>query len=160
MPVDLNIQQQFFVSESALQLVPLLSLGVIASLAYLIARARPALLAFVPLFTVGVLSPTLLLPLHILVNDHRLYLEIFALSLLLASPIQQIRPEYIYLIYLLFKGLSLQRGQIWQSDITLWQDAAQKAPLMPEAHYNHAYALHRVGDTDGALDAYRQATHL
>jgi hypothetical protein len=94
MPVDLNIQQQFFVSESALQLVPLLSLSVTASLAYLIARARPALLAFVPLFAVGVLSPTLLLPLHILVNDHRLYLEIFALSLLLASPIQQIRREY------------------------------------------------------------------
>ena len=160
MPVDLNIQQQFFVSESPLHLVPLLSLGVIASLAYLIARARPALLAFVPLFTVGVLSPTLLLPLHILVNDHRLYLAIFAVSLLLASLMQQIRREYIWLICLLFTGLSLQRGQIWQSDITLWQDAVQKAPLMPEAHYNHGYALQSIGATDEALDAYIQATHL
>ena len=27
--------------------------------------------------------------------------------------------------------------------LALWRDAAHKAPLMPTAHYNHGYALHR-----------------
>ena len=159
-PVDLNIQQQFFVSESPLHLVPLLSLGIVASLGYLVLHRRPAPLVFAALFFVGVLSPTLVLPLHILVNDHRLYLATFALALLLSSLLAKVHRKYIWAVCLLFASLSMQHGQVWRSDLRLWQDAAHKAPLMPEAHYNHGYALHNAGDIDGALDAYRQAIYL
>ena len=162
MPVDLNIQQQFFVSDSPFELVPLLSFSLIASLAYLLMRRRPALriFAFAPLFFVGVLLPVLLLPLHILVNDHRLYLAIFGLALALSWVAGRVRREYIWAACLLFAGLSVQRAQFWRSDLRLWQEAAQRAPLMPEAHYNHGYALHNAGDIEGAFDAYLQAVHL
>ncbi len=164
MPVDLNIHQQFFVSDSPFGLVPLLSLLFISSLAYFILRMRPVTfnraLIFAPLFAFGTLSPTLALPLHILVNDHRLYLAIFAWALGLGTILANVRREFIFAICLFFAGLSMQHAQIWRSDLRLWEASADKAPLMPEAHYNHGYALHNAGDIEGALAAYMRAIDL
>ena len=58
------------------------------------------------------------------------------------------------LLCLLLASLSLQRCQIWRNELTLWRDAARKAPLMPDVHYNHGYTLHRAVDLDCALSVY------
>ena len=54
----------------------------------------------------------------------------------------------------------MQYAQIWRSGLRLWEDAADKAPLMPETHYNHGCALHNAGDIEGALAAYMRAIDL
>ena len=158
MPVDLNIQQQFFVSTSPLTPVSILCLLALGSLA---ACARyPVPCCYALFFFVLALAPTLLIPLHILVNDHRPYLALFGLALALGASCQRLHRTHIVLLCLLLASLSLQRGQIWCSELTLWRDAARKAPLMPEAHYNHGYALHRAADLDRALSAYQRAIAL
>ncbi len=158
MPVDLNIQQQFFVSASPLAPVPLLCLLAVGSLA--VCARRPSTSSYALFFFVLALAPTLFIPLHILVNDHRPYLALFGLALALGAACQRLRSTHIVLLCLLLASLSLQRGQIWRSELALWHDAARRAPLMPEAHYNHGYALHRVADLDGALAAYKRAIAL
>ena len=158
MPVDLNIQQQFFVSASPLAPVPMLCLLALGSIA--VCARRPSPSSFSLFFFILAMAPTLLIPLHILVNDHRPYLALFGPSLALGAACQRLRREHIAVLCLLLASLSLQRGQIWRSELALWRDAARTAPLMPEAHYNHGYALHRAANLDGALTAYNRALAL
>ena len=89
MPIKLNIQQQFFVSDSPLEFIPLLSLLALVSLIGLAWRSSSFYYAL--LFFGITLAPTIVLPLHILVNDHRLYLAMFAPALALASSYDRIR---------------------------------------------------------------------
>ena len=158
MPVDLNIQQQFFVSASPLAPVSILCLLALGSLAICARHSSPC--SYALFFFVLALAPTLLIPLHVLVNDHRPYLALFGLALALGAACQQFHRTHIALLCLLMASLSLQRGQIWRSELALWRDAARKAPLMPEAHYNHGHALHSTADLDGALSAYKRAIAL
>ena len=56
--------------------------------------------------------------------------------------------------------LSYQHTPVWRNALTLWQNAAQRAPLMPEAHYNLGHAHHLVGNLDPARHAYERAIEL
>lgn len=160
-PLHLNIQQQFFVSASPFALVPLLAGSAVASLS-LVAWRRPSpwLLFALGWFLVCLL-PTLVVPLNILVNDHRLYLSLFGLALAVACGTQAARARWPVWVWSVVLGvLCFQRAGVWRDEISLWRDAARQAPLMAEAHYNLGYAQHQAGDLEHARQAYERAVAL
>ncbi|HET9768512.1 MAG TPA: tetratricopeptide repeat protein, partial [Thermoanaerobaculia bacterium] len=56
--------------------------------------------------------------------------------------------------------LTVARNRVWADAVTLWQDAAAKAPLTWAPHYGLAQALRQRGDWNGAVVAYRRAVAL
>ena len=162
-PTHLNVHQQFFPSTSPLEVTPLASLALALSLlaGIVLLRPRLPLAAFGMAWFILALLPTFAVPLHILVNDHRLYLSLAGLALALATLTSTVqRREIIYLACGLLALLSIQRTSLWQSELTLWQDAVQRAPLMPEAHYNLGFAHHQAKNLEHARLAYEHAVRL
>lgn len=163
MPVDMSVFQQFWVSEVLFTPVPLLALFSIISLLGISIR-RKALSPLI-LFALGwpliTLLPTLIIPLHIPVNDHRLYSGLFGFSLVAAVFFTHAKIRWpFYLLCLFFALISFQRDRVWKDELTLWQDAALRAPLMPEVHYNIGFAHHQSGDLASARQAYQRAIRL
>lgn len=52
------------------------------------------------------------------------------------------------------------RLPVWASDLTLWTDAAMKAPLKPRPVMNLGRARELGGDLETAAEAYRQTIRL
>lgn len=52
------------------------------------------------------------------------------------------------------------RTQAWQSDYTVWADAAGKAPLRPRPRINYGRAAVRAGDLDLGRQQFVAAIHL
>ena len=162
-PTSLNVHQQFFVSTSPLESSPfialLLGLSLLAGVWLL--RQHLPLLAFGLMWFALTLLPTLVIPLHILVNDHRLYLPLAGLALSLAHLMPILRkPWPLYLACGLLALLSFRQTAIWRTPLTLCQNAAHRAPLMPEAHYNLGHVHHLAGNLPAARRAYERAVEL
>ncbi|MBI2505578.1 MAG: tetratricopeptide repeat protein [Candidatus Latescibacteria bacterium] len=161
MPVHLNIQQQFFASPALFSALPLLGLLVGGSLAWWAWRARSPWVPFALGWFLLCLLPTLVVPLNILVNDHRLYLALFGLALLAARWATPRRTHWpLWVLCLLLGALCFMRAGVWKDEVTLWQDAARRAPLMAEAQYNLGHAYHQRGDLEHARRAYEKAVAL
>ena len=163
MPVDMSVYQQFWVSEVLFTPVPLLALFSIISLLGLSLKRRdsPPLLLFALGWFLILLLPTLVIPLHVLVNDHRLYPALFSFSVVIASLYARcIHCWPFVLLCLFFAIISFQRDRVWKDELTLWQDAVWQAPLMPEVHYNLGFAHHQSGQLVAARKAYERAVEL
>jgi tetratricopeptide (TPR) repeat protein len=160
-PVKLNIQQQFFASPSLLDPLPLLGLLLCNSLGLLAWRARAPWVLFALGWFWCCLLPTLVVPLNILVNDHRLYLSLFGLALLGARWMSAARAQWpLWVLGGVLGLLCLVRAGMWEDELTLWREAARLAPLMPEAHYNLGHAYQQQGDLAHARQAYEEAVVL
>ena len=161
MPVHLNIQQQFFTSASLGAALPLLGLLVSLSLVWWAWRSGSPWVPFALGWFLLSLSPTLVIPLNILVNDHRLYLALFGMALLAAHWLTESRAHWpLWVLCLLLGVLCFVRAGVWRDELTLWQDAVRRAPLMAEAQYNLGYAYHQAGDLEHARQAYEKAVAL
>ena len=162
-PVSMNVHQQFSVAPTLWGASPLLSLlagGSLVAAAFQLRRRIP-LAAFGLAWFLLALLPTLVVPLHILVNDHRLYLSLFGLAVAVARFADRMGRHWpLYLLCGLFGLICFQRSQVWRDEVTLWGDAVRRAPLMPEAHYNLGHAWHEAGDLDRARLAYERAVQL
>jgi len=161
-PTGLSVYQQFFESSSflapasALSLVFLVSLGaVLWSLRRLLPLESHGLT-----FAAITLIPTALVPLNILVNDHRMYLALLGLAMAMVAVFQRFSRWPAYCLCGLLAVLSIQRDAVWQSDQVLWEDAVAAAPLMSEAHYNLGFAHHELGDLQSARESYGRAVAL
>jgi tetratricopeptide (TPR) repeat protein len=55
---------------------------------------------------------------------------------------------------------TLQRHPIWNDDVALWREAAERAPGLFYTHYNLGVALVRERQLDAAEDAFRRALRL
>jgi Flp pilus assembly protein TadD len=56
--------------------------------------------------------------------------------------------------------LTLKRNEVWADPVTLWSDAAAKAPLTWAPYYALGDALRDRGDCKGAVKVYRRAIEL
>lgn len=56
--------------------------------------------------------------------------------------------------------LTHQRLKVWQSDLTLWRDAASKTPTKPRPVMDYGRALEMSGDMDGAMEQFRRTISL
>ena len=125
------------------------------------------------------LSLTFVIPLNVLVSEHRLYVAsvgiLIALAVLFFTnsqgnavevagvlAVRRHRPLFLALVTatLLLAALTVQRNRIWQSELTLWQDAVGKAPMMFRAQSNLALALFEEGDLERARRGFELTIEL
>jgi tetratricopeptide (TPR) repeat protein len=139
-PIGLNLDHQFLISASLVEGIvaaAILLLGSLFSLSLWSWPRRPLPLFLLAWFLIS-LAPTFIIPLNVLVNEHRLYLASCAFALGAGALLKEgIRswPKaqtngVIFAMILLLGGLSIERNKVWASSYSLWQDAALKAPMM------------------------------
>lgn len=164
MPVHLSVEHAFAVSNSLLTAQVLLPLALLLSmLAFLLARGKGTtflLCAWAAL----VLAPTAIVPLNVLVNEHRLYLPLAFISLAAAEYLVRLptaAKKYLCAALLLFCGLlSHQRSAVWADELSLWGDAVIKAPQMYRTHLHFGGALEKTGRWQEAQQHYQEAATL
>lgn len=160
-PVRLSVEQPFSISESLLDGAVLCALAALCSLAYCALRGRGALLhilgwALLPLL------PSSLMPLNVLVNEHRMYLPLALLCVGLACTVDRLIGRRAVLVaacvgLVAFVGINRLRNADWLDERSLWQDAVERAPLAYRAHMHLGEALERAGERTSALKHFERA---
>ena len=173
MPVGLSVDHQF--QEAApISSTEILCLALLVFLATIVVRVCKVDAA--PLFAgwaLLALLPASIVPLNVLVNEHRLYLAFAFVALLSASflyplVVQQGQSAFAgktwgrlgVALLLIFAVIGYGRNGVWATELTLWQDAVRKAPGMYRPHLHLGGALESDGDLRGALRSYRQAAAI
>ena len=150
-PARQNVDHQFLLSDSLFEPIAASASFFLLSLVFLAiyhARQHP-----IPLWTLAwfliALMPASLVPLNVLVNEHRLYLPCAAFALVsgyagLALG-KRVGRQWVlalgFAVLLAASWKTIERNGVWQNEYTLWRDAAAKAPLMarPSIFLGNAY---------------------
>lgn len=152
MPVKLSVEHQFFTADRPGEGAVLVGGIVLLSLFLLLLYRGPRVLRFSLAWWILVLLPTLVVPLYVLVNEHRLYLAGVGFGLALAWVFCRLLERQrrlalcgfaCYIIIL--SCLTFQRNQVWADELSLWRDAAAKGPQMVKPHLRLADALVQRG---------------
>ncbi|MDP6016019.1 MAG: tetratricopeptide repeat protein [Candidatus Latescibacteria bacterium] len=161
LPRGLSVEHAFAESSTIWDATVLLALGVLISGVVVTVRSVGTSsstgfwLAWMPL----VLMPTLIVPLNVLVNEHRLYPVMVAATFLVLQVMK--RPPWglsaTVVLVLLLGVLAHQRAQVWASPMTLWSDASAKAPRMPRPYLFVGDAHFQAARHEQALTSYAQA---
>jgi len=167
MPVRLSVEHQFFTSHGLLEGPVIGAALLLASLLFLLFRSRAKLPKLASGWGVILLAPTAVVPLIVLVNEHRFYLASLGLSLLLAWGMGRILKGnrgvawYLVGVYtMILACMTFQRSRAWADELSLWGDAAKKGPQMLKPHLRLGDALSERGRFDQAEKAYRRAVDL
>ena len=160
MPVNLNVEHQF--AESTVTSGAVWAAGLLVfSICVMLWYGRQSSTAVFPVLWAGVVAlPVSVMPLNVLVNERRLYLALaaFAWFVVLILGRRLRRLSYVWLSLLCLS--SVQRNEVWATEVSLWRDAVNKAPAMYRAQTNLAKALQMSGDEQGALAAYQRAIDI
>lgn len=159
-PVRLSVEPQFATSHELLKGPVIAAVLVIAAGSGGMWRTRQSrpLPAFAVAFGIITMTPATVMPLNMLVNDRRLYLPLAGMAWLLSSLAW--RRRAIFPVLFVLGLLTAQRNAVWRNEVSLWQDAVRKGPLMYRAQTNLGRALQLNGEATGALAAYRRALDL
>ena len=164
-PIGLNVHHQFF--ESDIGPVTILFLLLLLSFAVAVSSpgGRRGVRLFGLLWFAITLAPASLVPLYVLVNDHRLYLPLIGLIIVGSSiPSAQLRRLQMPLIVLLvlLGSLVVRRNDVWENEHTLWSDAARKSPypLIPVAYVHLGNYAKDAGRMSEAVGYFQQALEV
>ncbi|MFH1132671.1 MAG: tetratricopeptide repeat protein [Pseudomonadota bacterium] len=127
-----------------------------------------------PLCTLGIawfvllLIPSMLLPLTELMAEHRVYLASGGLVLAVGTGLERSLRKYSKSfpriigvgVLLLLALTSYTRNKVWDSPVSLWEDAASKSPNVYAPHYQLGNSLRISGQCDNAVHAYKKAIQL
>jgi len=157
-PFFLSVDHAF--NESALdEPITWLGAALILSALWFLYRLRGEYIGVV--LSVSALLPTLVVPLNVLVNEHRLYLPVAGLAIALSGLRRLERVPNLGLGAPLFIGLlfvlTMQRNSVWQDESTLWRDAAVKNPHSTRAFIYLGNAARSSGNAREALLHYNRA---
>jgi len=109
------------------------------------------------------------IPVADVINEHRLYLPMFGFLLILAQLAGMFlnkdeNLKKLIIIMLVMTGIysikTIMRNKVWQTEYTLWADAAKKAPNKARAQFKWAVAAFDSGKTDIALSAFNRTVEL
>ncbi|MFH1571937.1 MAG: tetratricopeptide repeat protein [Gemmatimonadota bacterium] len=165
-PTSLSVEHQFRLVDSVAGAVPAAgAVLVLASGAWLVLRLGRR---FGGLHWAGwaalALLPTSLVPLNVLVNEHRLYLPSVAFSFLVAACLGRLSAAHrawgsaaVALLLVIYGALAARRGAAWADAGRLWGEAVVRAPLMPRPHLFLGDHYQAVGDYGRALREYALA---
>lgn len=168
-PQGLNVDHQFQLSDTLIDPFAASAFAFLCTVGFLALyhRKRHPLL----LFSLGAillsLAPSSLIPLNVLVNEHRLYLPsaFFVLALAYgANQLAQRGGNWTQcarggaMVLLVFYGATTkERNRDWQSDFSLWSAAVDQAPLMARPHFYLAEAYYtEKGDPRAAIRTYEK----
>lgn len=173
-PVSLNVEPQFLSANWASWPATLFSTAFAVSLCFFVTRSRKLL----PLSVVWagiVLLPTIIVPLNVLVNEHRFYLSCAALCIGIGHLVSNLKFSgcriLIITLFVISGSHVVQRNQVWAEDLTLWKGAVDSGPLMPRSYLylGDAYRDKAHGSNDietsfqyvsDARRAYKRALEL
>jgi len=171
LPGRLNIDHHFSLSLSPWSPPSTLFAGafllVLLGLGLVLRKKRPVVSFFILWFLINLLLESSILGLE-LVFEHRMYLPSVAFFSLVgiflfgSSRIElsgRIWPVGIALIFFYGWG-TIVRNRVWQTELSLWQDAATKSPRKPRVLYNLGHALFDQNRYGEALSAYQAAVRL
>ena len=163
-PVHLNVEHQFSVARSLSSFQVFLPFLLLASCLFLLV-CRRRMVGLLVGWAVLPLLPSSLVPLNVLVNEHRLYLPLAFLGVAGGYGLARLvghRQKRWAIAGLLVTACLLvyQRGAVWKDELSLWEDAVRKAPLMYRTHMHLGGALERQGRAQEALSRYRRAVEL
>lgn len=158
-PIGLSVEPQFSVAHNFFSAPVILATLLLASIVVLCIRGRQRrLIIFAACWFFIALLPTALVPLHVLVNEHRLYLPMVGWALGMAALLERSRFGAGWLVgLLLLVALTVQRNEVWRDEATLWRDAIAKGGRMARPHVNLGKALLEQGQLDEAIEASQQA---
>lgn len=143
----------------------LLSIGIL--LWVFVARAPDRSVFVWTIWPFVTLLPTLIVPLNVLVNEHRLYLPSITLAMISAFLVARYWREHSILVgsigILLGVSYALHdsaRVGVWKSSETLWADAVRKGAGMPRPHIYLGDGLKKSGKHREALQSYYTALRV
>jgi tetratricopeptide (TPR) repeat protein len=137
------------------------------------ARAAARVAGFGTLWWFVALAPSSsIIPVVDPVMEHRAYLASFGPILAatavgawllsrLAPPLRaRLAFVVVATVWSALAAATYARNAVWTTPLALWTDAVAKSPGMMRPRANLAFALEGLGDTEGAIRAYRQALTL
>ena len=176
-PINLNVDHEFFLSNSFLEFRTLLSFAGILVLfffAFRYLRKSPGV-SFCVLFFFLAISPTSLIPLQDILSERWLYLPGIGFCLFLALVIMLFLnpplPPFFkggvggllvmgIILILFFSILTFTRNSVWNSEISLWKDATLKSPRKARTYNNLGVALAKSKRYDEAMESFKKAIRL
>jgi tetratricopeptide (TPR) repeat protein len=165
MPVSLSVEHDFSVATSLADPVVLFCGAMLISgvvVGWRVAGIRSRVLVGGALFS---LLPASLVPLNVLVNEHRLYVASALLAVAIFAVLGSRLPRSGGLVLgagllIILSLLSHQRSQVWEDEHLLWGDAVRTSPHAYRAHLHFGGAQEQRGEIVAALDSYRRAAAL
>ena len=163
LPVSLNVEHQFFESRVFWEGAVIASLVfVVSALAFVLRNVNGESMFWVAWIVICIL-PAAIIPLNVLVNEHRLYLPLVGVAIIFGRFVEHLRlpaRNLCYVVIPVFSMLAFQRNKVWIDEISLWSAAAKKSPLMPRVHVELGNALRVRGDWEKARQRYSRALQL
>ena len=179
LPINQSIDHDFFPSSSFFESPVILSLGVIIFLLILglglkrYSRGYPFGTLW---FFITLLPTTSIIPLHIIMNEHRLYLPsigfflIISLTLVKASQLK-LKPLpsrflkgtiLFFFLFLIISSMiaSKRRAALWRDEYTLWSHTVQVSPNSYRAHNNLGTCYRKKGWHNKAIDEFQKTLAL
>lgn len=145
------------------------SLFIMASISVYSLSLNLKLVSFALLWYLITIMPySSFIPLTDLVSEHRTYLPnigfFIAVSTGLASLLSSKRHlftlSFILTILIISSVLSLKRNYVWQSDISLWEDAFKKAPTHIKSINALGLAYSKTGEKDKAQSLFQKGLKI
>jgi len=161
-PLHLSVEHPFRQALSAFDLPVVLAAGFLCCLGAVLWRLGGRVGLVLAGGAVLALLPASLVPLNVLVNEHRLYLSLAFGCLGLAALVGR-HGRLAWgggVVLVLLAVLSHQRSAVWRDELSLWQDALRKGPAMYRTHLHLGGALEQAGRLPEALDHYQRAAQL
>jgi tetratricopeptide (TPR) repeat protein len=170
-PWRLNADPDLPVALALTQAIALQVLGLLAMLSVGLGslRAYPWIAFAVLWFFVHLLPTNSLLPRLDVANDRQLYLASIGAFVAAAATLHWLLARLqrawlakaaIGLLLLGLGALTVQRNQVYQSQVAFWEDAAAGSPGKPRVFNNLGYALQQEGRSGDARIAYLRALEL
>jgi tetratricopeptide (TPR) repeat protein len=161
-PVRLTVEHPFSTARALSDVPVVLGMAAIASAVWF-GRRRPLVL-LLGSWAILPLLPSSLVPLNVLVNEHRLYLPLAFLAVGVGWSVGGVwrggRVVLVVALLAICASLTHARSLVWRDELSLWSDAALKAPQMYRTHLHLGGALEQSGQVQAALASYDRALAL
>jgi len=167
-PSGLSVDHQFLISDSLFDPFAASAFLFLISLAWLswYHRKRHPLPLFLLIWFFAALAPASLVPLNVLINEHRLYVPSAAWGLVLAYVFALLRDRGgawirgrevgALIILVACTWATWERNQVWKDEYSLWGDAAAKGELMARPFIFLGENFARDGRDKEAQDAFEK----
>ena len=158
-PVHLSVDPDPTIIHSLASPGPWISFVLLASLCaaiWMLRKSRPVLAVGIMLTVMSPLSAYAVFPLADVVSEHRAYISALGAVIIMAAVLVQTRYPVVFssVVLVSYSWLTIDRNVVWHDEVTLWRDAAQKAPERLRPHLNLG-ALYQVrGENQLAITEY------
>ena len=144
-------------------ILPLLIIMAVVIVAVVMVR-RKAVIAFGLFWFFVVLMPEAVMPLNLIINEHRAYLPGVGFVIVVGGVYQALRGEdrrrvllsVVLVLIIMANGYAtIKRNRVWTDEVTLWQDVVNKYPGIPRAHNNMGVGYQKRGENEEAIEAFK-----